>query len=209
MVFLQKRDKRKGLTLIKPFFTVLVAGALLCSLAACIWGTGDENNGGTLSGIQRSLKAQDRPYNNIYTAKVGETLTNNFFAWTVTSVTTSNGPLTTSGGNALKPFHGDDHRFVLVDIEVKNISQKPIPAGRHDFFILYDYKGETYEEQAYSSFMSGMYPNEVSALDVGVSLAGKLVFEAPKGVSSVYVCYYEYLASGSSGSTYLFEVTLR
>jgi hypothetical protein len=177
---------------------------LALSLAAC--GTpsnddsGDEN---FLSGITKMLQAEGRPYNNVTTGKVGDTLTNSFFAWTVHSVSAKNS-LTVDGEELLPSVDG--YKFVLVEITTKNVFDQANPMGSVDFSIIWGEGDDATEDVTYSEFMPGMYPDDFEEA-VGESTSGTLVFEVPGDVNSAFIAYYEIWSDSFEGDTYLFEVT--
>ncbi|MDR2105928.1 MAG: DUF4352 domain-containing protein [Coriobacteriales bacterium] len=166
--------------------------------------TEKEKEADVLSDLEKLLDAEGRPYNNVITGEVGDTLTNTFFDWTVNSVTTEE--TLTIDGEEFEP-EGIDYKFVLVDITTKNVYDQVNPMSCSDFTILWDEDGETTEDVPYGEFMDGMYPEEFDQA-VGESDSGILVFEVPKNVDSVIIAYYELWEDDFEGDTYLFEVDL-
>jgi hypothetical protein len=171
----------------------MLATVLAFSLVAC----------GSQMDIVKMLEAEGRPFNNVTTGKVGDTLTNTFFEWTVKSVVTKD-TLTVDGEEYVPDTDG--YQFLLVDITTKNIFDKSNPMGNPDFSIIWNEGDETFEAYAYNEFMDGMYPDEFWQ-EVGQSDSGTLVFEVPKSVSSAIIAYYEIWDDDFEGDTYLFEVS--
>jgi len=197
------------MTLVKLIASVLLAGVLSFSMIAC-----KSSNGGAditnLNGIRSFLQSQGRPYQKIYSAKVGETQTNVFFAWTVKSVTTLNTLVTFSGDEVVPIFQtetGEEYRFIIVSTTVKNTFERLLPVGNYDFYIVYEYKGKLVEDRSYDQFTAGMYPDDTT-LAIGASVSGNVIFEAPRVVTTVYICYYEIFDNDSMGDTYIYEVKL-
>ena len=196
-----KKIKTSKSALVKLIVLALTTGALAFSLSAC-GGGGGEN---PLDSLAKTLQAQGRPANNVITGKVGDTLTNSFFDWTVKSVTTAE-VLTDSDGDETTPLT-EGNIFVIVDTQAKNITKDTQPMGSSDFYIMYTLNGETVEDVPYSEFMDGMYA-DWEQLSAGSSLSGKVVFEIPPTATNVMICYSELYEDNFEGDTYLFEVTL-
>jgi hypothetical protein len=156
-----------------------------------------------LSSIAKLLQAEGRPYNNVTTGQLGDTLTNTFFEWTVSNVVAQDTLLL--DGEEIVP-NAAGYKFVLIDITTKNIFEQPNPMGNVDFSIIWGDGDDTTEDVAFSEFMDGMYPDKFEQA-VGDSASGVLVFEVPQDVHSAIVAYYELWDDEFEGDTYLFELT--
>jgi hypothetical protein len=178
---------------IAAVFAVALATVLAFSLVAC----------GSQMDITKMLQAEGRSFNNVITGKVGDTLTNTFFEWTVKSVVAKDS--LTVDGEELFP-ETDGYQFLLVDITTKNIFDKSNPMGNSDFSIIWSKGDETFEDVVYGEFMDGMYPDEFWQ-EVGQSDSGTLVFEVPKNVNSAVIAYYEVWDDDFEGDAYFFEVS--
>jgi hypothetical protein len=190
---------RKGLRSgIARIAAVALMAMLTFSLVAC----GDTNGGNVISDIGRMLQAEGRPYNNVTTGKVGDTLTNSFFDWTVKSVTAKD-TVIVDGEEYLPSVDG--YKFLIVDITTKNVFDQPNPMGNADFSIIWGEGDDITEDYTYEAFMDGMYPDDFEEA-VGQSTSGTLVFEVPKDVHSAYIAYYEIWSDSFEGDTYLFDV---
>jgi len=165
----------------------------------------NNNNNTNQTDIKEIMRALNYP-TNVTTGTIGQTLANEFFDWKVSSVATAE-TLTASNGSKVTPYY-DNSRFIIVDTTVKNTFNKPIPVGNYDFTIIFEDGGKAYEDEAYLVFMNGMYPDDIAALAVGSTQSGKLVFEAPKSVSVVYIAYIEFYSDGTIGDPYVFKVNL-
>ncbi|MDR1183479.1 MAG: DUF4352 domain-containing protein [Coriobacteriales bacterium] len=187
----KRENKNRGSRIIRSI-AAIVAALLACSLVAC----------DTQNDITRMLQSEGRPYNNVTTGKVGDTLTNTFFEWTVNSVTTEESLML--DGEEVSP-NTSGYKFVLVDITTKNIFDQPNPMGNFDFTIIWNEGEDTTEDTPYSQFMDDMYPDEFTQA-VGDSTNGILVFEVPSDVTSAIIAYYEIWSDEFEGDTYLFEV---
>jgi hypothetical protein len=166
--------------------------------------SGEETETGPLSDIAKTLQAKGRPFNSVTTGKVGDTLTNTFFAWTVNSVT-SGDSITTTDGDEIFP-NEDGYKFVIVDVTTKNVFDQPNPMSCGDFSILWTKGTETIEDVPFQSFTDEMYPDEIME-EIGQSTSGWVVFEVPQDVTSAMIGYYELWGDNFEGDTYLFEVT--
>jgi hypothetical protein len=162
-----------------------------------------EQDASPLSGIAKMLQAEGRPYNNVTTGRVGDTLTNSFFEWQVSDVVAQDSLMV--NGEEIIP-NLDGCKFVLVDITTKNVFDQPNPMGNFDFSIIWGEGDDTTEDISYAEFMGGMYPDSFEQA-VGESTSGVLVFEVPKDVHSAIIAYYELWDDEFEGDTYLFELT--
>jgi hypothetical protein len=203
----------RGFTKMKSMNRILaIAGCLLLLFAASACGGGGGGsvggNGPTLSqaandffaNAKNTLESEGRPYNNVYSAKLGESLKNTFFDWVVSAVSkeTSIDGFTPDSGNA----------FITADIKSTNVFEEAIPVGNYDFFLLYENEdGEIIETVAFEEFTDGMYPDDVSE-EVGETVEGFLVFEVPESVDAAMLTYYEIWDDDFEGDTYYFEVNL-
>jgi hypothetical protein len=174
-------------------FAAMLTTVLAFSLVGC----------GSQLDITRMLQAEGRSFNNVTTGKVGDTLTNTFFAWTVRSVEVKDS-LIVDGEELLPDTNG--YKFLLVDITTKNVFDKANPMGNVDFTIIWTEGDETKEDFGYYEFMDGMYPDEFMQ-EVGESASGILVFEVPANVHNANIAYYELWDDDFEGDAYFFEVT--
>jgi hypothetical protein len=165
--------------------------------------SGEETKTDPLSDIAKTLQSKGRPFNSVTTGKVGETLTNTFFAWTVNSVS-ANESITMDGEEVFPNEEG--YKFVIVDITTKNVFDQPNPMGSGDFSIIWTRGTETIEDIPFRAFVDEMYPDEFTE-EVGQSTSGWVVFEVPQDVNSAMIGYYELWDDNFEGDTYLFEVT--
>ena len=206
-----KTIRRSVKALRRQVAVLLLAVVMIFSLSACgTAGQSQGNEGGIVNDIKKMLKAEGRPYDDVFTGNVGDTLTNTFFAWRIKSVTTADS-LVASYGATVTPqtnsYYPEGYRFVIVDMSAKNVYNTTNPVGNYDFYIIYEYKGETVEDTAYSAFMDDMYPDNAYQ-DVGETTSGKVIFAVPKEVTEIMICYYEFWEDEFEGNTYLFNVTL-
>jgi hypothetical protein len=192
----KREDRGRGSRVIRSIAVVLAA-MLTAVLAFSLVGCGSQLD------IAKMLEAEGRPFNNVTTGKVGDTLTNTFFEWTVKSAVVKDS-LTVDGEEYLP--YADGYKFLLVDITTKNVFDKTNPMSNTDFSIIWSKGDDTVEDYAYSEFMNGMYPDELMQA-VGESDGGILVFEVPGDVHSAFIAYYEIWSDDFEGDTYLFEVT--
>jgi|GEM_PF-3141283 len=189
----------------------LVMGALVFSLSSC--GGGSRNQGDTgdtaanpLSDLAQKLQAKGRAANEVIEGEVGDTLTNTFFDWKIKSVTTAE-TLVGFDGDEISPIT-EGYIFLIADIETKNITKEKIPMGCPDYYLMFDYDGETIDDIAFEGFMDGMYTDE-TMLGPGDSLSGKIVFEIPPAATNLKICYSEMWNDNFEGNTYLFNVKLK
>jgi hypothetical protein len=150
------------------------------------------------------LQAEGRPYNNVYTANVGESLTCSFFEWNLRSVKVVDS-IEVDGDEIFPNESG--YVFVLVDTWTKNTYTEVNPMSNTDFSILYAYGGETVEDSPYAKFMDTMYPDETQQ-NPGDTLDGLVVFSIPAGLTEFNICYYEFWDDEFEGDTYIFEIKL-
>jgi hypothetical protein len=189
-----------------------MASVLLAfALTGCFGGAGDKESDGTttradsdmLTDLQKTLRAEGRPFNNITTGKPGDVLTNTFFDWEIKSVVAQD--TITVDGEELLPGT-DGYKFVLVDMRTKNVYSETNPMGSGDFSIIYGSGNDAIEDSAYEAFMDGMYPDEEQQ-EPGESTNGLVVFEVPQDVHEARIAYYELWDDEFEGDTYLFEIT--
>ncbi|MDR0571189.1 MAG: DUF4352 domain-containing protein [Clostridiales Family XIII bacterium] len=206
------KSRFTGATLARTALVAALAALLAVGGAGC---GAREEAGATVSGggaeaslfdkVGKYFDAKGRSYGHISKAKVGETLNNSFFAWTLEGMSASEALL--DGDEEILPSD-EGNKFVTAAVRTENISDSPIPVGNYDFLMLWeDVEGAVHEENAYETFMEGMYPDEVTE-EPGESQAGFLVFEVPREVSSGMIVYYEYYGDEFEGDAYMFDFTL-
>jgi len=201
----------------KKVIALCLSAVMLFALIGCGGGSNENetSDGGNIvddasnavgeaaSGIAKMLQSEGRPYNSIHTGKVGDTLTNTFFDWTVHSVTVQDS-FTVDGEEFLPP---DGRRFVLVDITTKNVFTEINPMSNTDFGIMWEDADGTQEDIPYEAMTDEMYLDEFEEA-VGESHSGLILFDIPADVTKVYITYYEIWDDEFEGDSYLIEVDL-
>jgi hypothetical protein len=190
---------------------LIAIGVVLVTLIMGVAGCGSGGNpdsrdgGGIVEKATKYLQSEGRSYEHVYTADTGMTLSNSFFDWTVKSVESAASLI--DGEEEILPST-DANKFIIADIIIKNNCDQEIPVGNYDYVILWeDENEESHEDNAFEEFMSGMYPNEVTA-QVGETVGGKLIFEVPMDVNEGSIAYYEYYEDEFEGDAYLFSFFL-
>ena len=183
---------------VKKVLALIFGIVITMGLVAC-GGNGGEKVPDTDSNLidkaTKLLQAEGREYNKLFTGKMNETLTSAFFEFKITDAATA------EELEGLTPI-SEGYKFVVADVEVKNIFDETIPVGNYDFNIYWSGG----EDIGYEEFFDGMYPDEVD-LKVGESLSGKLVFEVPESATDIMVGYTEIWDDDFEGNVYLIEIT--
>lgn len=158
---------------------------------------------GVLDSIGKLIKASGRDFDELFTARPGETLESSFFSFTVTDI---------ASAEKLDGYNPgtEGRKFVTAHVSVTNTYGQDIPVGNYDFSVFYDTGEEMSEEDrwAYSAFMDGMYPDEAT-LEPGQTLEGMIVFDIPADVTDFVIAYQETFEDEFVGNTYAVECTLQ
>lgn len=149
--------------------------------------------------VGKALTAQGREYDNLISADVGETTTNVFFEWTVSSVWIS------YDIDGYAP--PDGYMYVVADISTTNISyDNNMPLGNSDYIITWGPEDDEWDFSL-EEFTNGMYPDEAS-VEVGKTIKGILVFLVPADIKDVSIIYDEIYDDDFVGDTYSYDITL-
>lgn len=131
-------------------------------------------------------------------AGVGDTIVNEFFDWTVNSVTTKT---TVSGQSA-----GEGKKFVIINMTMKNNEDYDFDTGNYEFRGIVD-SADTLGIDSMNAFYDDMIPDEFS-LAQGESVTGDVIFEVDEDLESMLVNYEEFFGDDSIGNIYWFELKL-
>lgn len=177
----------------KKFSIFIFLAIFTLSLAAC--GTVNQST----DEVAQTVNAQGREYDNLVTAEVGETTTNAFFEWTVSSVRTA------YEIDGYTPAEGT--KYVIADISTKNITyHNDLPLGNYDYIIAWGAGDEEWDWSLYE-FTDGMYPDDV-VVEVGKTVEGMLIFVVPEDVKDVSIIYEEIYDDDFVGNTYSYDIVL-
>lgn len=177
----------------KKWIVMMVLMVLTISLTACDKAVMITDN------VTKMVEAQGRDYDHLITARVGETTTNAFFEWTVSSVKTS---FDIDGYTPL-----DGYMYVVADISTTNITyDNNLPLGNYDYLIAWG-PGDDEWDWPLIEFTEGMYPDEV-IVEVGKTVEGMLVFLVPDNVIDVSLIYDEIYDDDFVGNTYSYDIVL-
>lgn len=174
-------------------------GALL-ALVVLAGMTGCSKASDAISAVSTAVTAAGREYGQAYTGKMGETLTNAFFSYTVNSA-----KLVSEVGD----YETDDpnNGFLVVNITVKNVFEddESIPMANSDFTVSW---GEGDENMTYAQeyFAEGQMADEFD-LPKGESVTEDVVFIVPKD-KEYTVEYLEYWDDDFEGNTYSVVLTV-
>lgn len=179
--------------MMKKILTAVAVFMIILSLSACNTATD------LIDDLNTAIDAEGRDYDNLITAKVGETTTNAFFEWTVSSV------------KAAFELDGytppDGYMYIIADIKTKNVSyDNDMSLGNYDFYIVWG-AGDDEWDWSLLEFTDGMYPDE-EYVEVGKGLEGMLVFLVPDDVEEVSIVFEEVYDDDFIGDIYSYDVVL-
>lgn len=148
--------------------------------------------------LMKALKKTDLYAGELTTGFVGDTMSNEFFDWTVNSVKTMKKLEGKSAGSGKK--------FIVANITVTNTTDYDYSIMNADF-IGYMEASEDGHLDTEWSFYDGMYPDEAT-LKSGKSRTGDLVFIVDEDVDEIVIDYIEFAGDGSMGNTNWVDVFL-
>lgn len=177
----------------KKLIVMIVLAVFTLSLTACDTATDLTDD------LTQIVNARGRTYDNIITAKVGETTNNVFFEWTVSSVWVS------YDIDGYTP--PDGYMYVAADIITTNTTyDNNLPLGNSDYIIVWGPEEDGWDYPL-DEFTEGMYPDEVT-VEVGKTVEGLLVFLVPDDVQDVSIIYDEIYDDDFVGNSYSYDITL-
>lgn len=151
--------------------------------------------------LSQSIKAEwDQKYqfNGIAVGGVGDTLSNDFFDWTIHSVKTAK---ETHGKSA-----GEGKKFVIINMTMTNTEDFEYETGNFEFLALVG-TSEDDELNTMDAFYDGMIGDEFT-LGVGESVTGDIVFKVDEDIDTIVVDYEEFYGDNSIGNVYWYEIKL-
>lgn len=128
---------------------------------------------------------------------VGDTMSNDFFDWTVNSYKTLS---KTHGTSA-----GEGYKFVIINMSITNTEDYEYETGNYEFRgVISGQDGDLDSEDA---FYDGMMADETT-IAPGQTITGDVLFKVPKDCSAFLVNYLETYGDGSEGNMYWYELKL-
>lgn len=195
----------------------MIALALCLAAVFCFTACGEktlaeenrtENQGGTGS-RRRIIKAtesfleevQDSDYgyekDRTAVAGVGETMSNDFFDWTVNSYEVKK---KTQGVSA-----GKGYKFVIINMTMKNTEEEGYETGNYEFRGVISGQAEDLDSE--NAFYPGMLADEFY-IDAGQTVTGDVLFKVPEDCDALIVNYLEMYGDESAGNMYWYELDL-
>lgn len=177
----------------KKVHFMIILSIFVLSLTAC------DSANKVADNVKTAIEAQGREYENLITAEVGETTTNVFFEWTISSVV-----CTYDIAGYIPP---DGYMYIVADIITTNISYyNNLPMGSYDYVIAWGVGDEEWDYSLYE-FVDGMYPDETTCV-VGETIEGMLIFLVPDNAESISIIYEEIYDDEFVGNTYSYDINI-
>lgn len=129
---------------------------------------------------------------------VGDTMSNDFFDWTVNSYTTKT---KTHGTSA-----GDGYKFVIINMSITNTEDYEYETGNYEFRGVISGQEEDLDSE--NAFYDGMIADETT-IAPGETITGDVVFKVPKDCTALLINYLEVYGDGSEGNMYWYELSLK
>lgn len=130
-------------------------------------------------------------------AGVGETMSNDFFDWTVNSYEVKK---KTQGVSA-----GKGYKFVIINMTMKNTEEEGYETGNYEFRGVISGQAEDLDSE--NAFYPGMLADEFY-IDAGQTVTGDVLFKVPEDCSALIVNYLEMYGDESAGNMYWYELDL-
>lgn len=156
----------------------------------------DNENYGELSkeAIESGISDQDKTA----VTGVGDTMSNDFFDWTVNSYTTKT---KTHGTSA-----GDGYKFVIINMSITNTEDYEYETGNYEFRGVISGQEEDLDSE--NAFYDGMIADETT-IAPGETITGDVIFKVPKDCTALLINYLEVYGDGSEGNMYWYELSLK
>lgn len=130
-------------------------------------------------------------------AGVGETMSNDFFDWTVNSYKVKK---KTQGVSA-----GKGYKFVIINMTMKNTEEEGYETGNYEFRGVISGQAEDLDSE--NAFYPGMLADEFY-IDAGQTVTGDVLFKVPEDCDALIVNYLEMYGDESAGNMYWYELDL-
>ena len=130
-------------------------------------------------------------------AGVGETMSNDFFDWTVNSYKVKKKTQGVSGGKGYK--------FVIINMTMKNTEEEGYETGNYEFRGVISGQAEDLDSE--NAFYPGMLADEFY-IDAGQTVTGDVLFKVPEDCDALIVNYLEMYGDESAGNMYWYELDL-
>lgn len=133
-------------------------------------------------------------------AGVGETMSNDFFDWTVNSYEVKQ---KTHGVSA-----GKGYKFVIINMSMTNTEEEAYETGNYEFRGVI--AGQAQDLDSENAFYEEMIPDEDAhyVLEPGATLTGDVLFKVPEDCDALIVNYLEMYGDESAGNMYWYELDL-
>ncbi len=156
----------------------------------------DNENYGELSkeAIESGISDQDKTA----VTGVGDTMSNDFFDWTVNSYTTKT---KTHGTSA-----GDGYKFVIINMSITNTEDYEYETGNYEFRGVISGQEEDLDSE--NAFYDGMIADETT-IAPGETITGDVIFKVPEDCTALLINYLEVYGDGSEGNMYWYELSLK
>lgn len=128
---------------------------------------------------------------------VGETMSNDFFDWTVNSYKTRT---KTHGVSA-----GKGYKFVVINMTMKNTEDYEYETGNYEFRAVIS--GASSDLDSENAFYDDMIADETT-IKPGETITGDVIFKVPKDCEGLIVNFMETYADDSTGNMYWYELKL-